>query len=127
MAVVSMSQPDFSDGKMMSIGAPCFFMRAARNSNEMPMGYWRAPAMVQGLELECDYPTMFWWSASMYFQPSASPNSWSHLDTSRNPVPDEEGFGITIVPLYTGWVRSFHEVGLGRFFFWASTVLKQIA
>src|SRR5262245_64023181 len=70
---------------------------------------------------------MFWWRASMYFQPSASPKSWSQLDTSRNPVPDEAGFGITIVPLYTGLVRSFHEVGLGRLFFWASTVLKQMA
>ena len=35
----------------------------------------------------------------MNFQPSASPKSWSQLDTSRNPVPDEAGFGITIVPL----------------------------
>src|SRR5215467_14541666 len=70
---------------------------------------------------------MFWWSASMYFHPSASPNSWSQLDTSRKPVPDEAGFGITIAPLYTGLVRSFQEAGLGRFFFWASTVLKQMA
>ena len=52
MAVVSMSQPDFSDGKTRSIGAPCFFTRAPRNSNEMPTGYSPAPAIVHGLEPE---------------------------------------------------------------------------
>jgi hypothetical protein len=35
----------------------------------------------------------------MYFQPSVSPKSCSQLLTSRKPVPDEAGFGITIVPL----------------------------
>src|SRR5439155_24132366 len=70
---------------------------------------------------------MFSWRASMYFQPSASPKSWSQLDTSRNPVPDEAGCGMTTWPLYTGFVRSFHEVGLGRLFFAASAVLKQMA
>src|SRR5438552_2351601 len=125
--VASMSQPEPSDGNTISIGAPCFFCRAARNSNDTPIGYSPAPAMVHGLEPECVYTPMFWWSASMYFQPSVSPKSCSQLVTSRNPVPEEAGFGITIVPLYTGLVRSFHEAGLGRLFFWASTVLKQMA
>ena len=35
----------------------------------------------------------------MYFQPSASPNICSQLETSRKPVPDEFGFGMTIMPL----------------------------
>ena len=35
----------------------------------------------------------------MYFHPSASPKSWSQLETSRKPVPDEAGFGMTICPL----------------------------
>ena len=35
----------------------------------------------------------------MYFQPSASPKSWSQLDTSRKPVPEDAGFGITTCPL----------------------------
>jgi hypothetical protein len=63
----------------------------------------------------------------MYFQPSSSPNICSQLDTSRKPVPDEFGLGITIMPLYSGLVRSFQEVGAFTPAFSASTVLKQIA
>ncbi len=35
----------------------------------------------------------------MYFQPSASPHSCSQADTSKKPVPDDAGCGITIWPL----------------------------
>ena len=35
----------------------------------------------------------------MYFQPSTSPKPCSHAETCRKPVPDEAGFGMTIVPL----------------------------
>ncbi len=44
--------------------------------------------------------------------------------TSKKPVPEEAGFGITIWPLYAGFVRSFHDSGFGMPFFCASTVLK---
>jgi hypothetical protein len=62
----------------------------------------------------------------MNFQALASPMIWIHDDTSRYPVPDDDGFGITICPLYTGFARSCHDSGLGMFFFAASAVLKQM-
>ena len=72
------------------------------------------------------YWAMFSCSASMNFHPSASPHICSHAVTSRKPVPLEAGCGITILPLYTGLVRSFQVTGFGRFCLAASTVLKQI-
>ena len=62
----------------------------------------------------------------MNFHASASPHICSHAVTSRKPVPLEAGCGITILPLYTGLVRSFQVTGFGRFCLAASTVLKQI-
>jgi hypothetical protein len=48
-------------------------------------------------------------------------------ETSRKPVPDEFGFGITTWSLYSGLVRSFQLFGAGRLSLAASAVLKQIA
>src|SRR6202158_1960677 len=121
----SRSQPRPSLGKMMSIGAPDFLVVTARYSNDMPIGNSPEPAERHGDEPECVYCAMFSCSASMNFQPSASPHSCSQAVTSKKPVPDDAGFGITILPLYTGLVRSFHVSGLGKFCFAASTVLKQ--
>src|SRR2546428_13109567 len=70
---------------------------------------------------------MFSCSASMNFHASASPHICNQPATSRKPVPDEAGLGITILPLYTGLVRSFHDSGLGSPCFPASAVLKQTA
>ena len=70
---------------------------------------------------------MFWWSASRYFQPSASPMRCRIDATERYPVPDEAGFGITTWPLYTGLVRSAQDVGAGRLCFLPTSVLKQKA
>src|SRR5437764_13702631 len=92
--VASMSQPEPSDGNTMSIGAPCFFCRAARNSNDTPIGYSPAPAMVHGLEPECVYTPMFWWSASMYLQHSVSPKSWIQLLESEKTLTAGAGFRI---------------------------------
>ena len=63
----------------------------------------------------------------MNAQASFSPNICSQAETSRKPVPDEFGFGITTWPLYSGLVRSFQLFGAARPSFCASTVLKQIA
>ncbi|MNP58902.1 hypothetical protein D3C76_1538580 [compost metagenome] len=41
-------------------------------------------------------------------------------------MPDEAGFGMTILPLYSGLVRSCQLTGLVRPCFSASTVLKQM-
>ena len=127
MPEASRSQPRPSLGKTISIGAPDFFTVTARYSNEMPIGNSPCPARVQGCEPECVYSAMFSCNASMNFQPSASPHICSQPATSRKPVPDEAGLGITILPLYTGLVRSFHDSGLGSPCFPASTVLKQTA
>ena len=69
----------------------------------MPTTYSPAAAMLQGLEPEWVYWAMFSCSASMYFQPpplpSSSPQSVSQAVTSKKPVPEDAGFGITIWPL----------------------------
>src|SRR5215471_20559078 len=95
----SRSQPSPSLGKMMSIGAPDFLVVTARYSKETPIGNSPDPAERHGAEPECVYCAMFSCSASMYFQPSASPHICSQPATSRKPVPEEAGFGITILPL----------------------------
>src|SRR2546429_3990261 len=123
----SRSQPSPSLGKMMSIGAPDFLVFTARYSNDTPIGNSPWPARAHGCEPECVYSATFSCSASMNFQASASPHICSQPATSRNPVPDDAGLGMTILPLYTGLVRSFHDSGLGRFCLPASTVLKQTA
>src|SRR6202008_1698269 len=123
----SRSHPRASVGKIMSIGAPDFFVVTARYSNEMPIGNSPDPAARHGADPECTYCAAFSCSASMNFQPSASPHICSQPATSRKPVPDDAGFGITILPLQEGLVRSFHDSGLGKFCFAASTVLKQTA
>ena len=38
----------------------------------------------------------------LYAQPSCSQNICNQALTSKNPVPDDAGFGITILPLYSG-------------------------
>ena len=83
----------------MSIGAPDFLVVTARYSNEMPIGNLARAAMRHGCEPECVYCAMFSCSASMNFQPSASPHICSQPATSRKPVPEDAGFGITILPL----------------------------
>src|SRR6185503_21028738 len=103
IAKASRSQPRPSFGNTRSIGAPLALLVLPRYSNEMPATYSPAAAMLQGLEPECVYCAMFSCSASMYFQPPplplSSPQSVSQALTSKNPVPDEAGFGITICPL----------------------------
>src|SRR6185436_2289060 len=79
---------------------------------------------LQGLEPEWVYCAMFWCSASMYSQPPFSPQSVNHAVTSKNPVPEDAGLGITTWPLKAGFVRSFQVSGFGMLRFFASTVLK---
>ena len=127
MAKASRSQPRPSLGNTRSMGAPLALLLWPRYSNEMPTVYSPAAAMLQGLEPECVYCAMFSCRPSMYFQPPplplSSPHSVSQALTSKKPVPDEAGLGITMESLYTGLARSAQEVGLGRFFFGPSTVL----
>ena len=96
MPMASRSQPSPSFGNTSSIGAPRAFSRLARYSKEMPTTYSPAAAAAQGREPECMYWAMFSCSASMNFQPSASPHSCSQADTSKKPVPLEAGCGMTI-------------------------------
>ena len=69
----------------------------------MPTTYSPAAAMLHGLVPECVYCAMFSCRASMNFQPPplplSSPHSASQAVTSKKPVPDEAGLGITIWPL----------------------------
>ncbi|CFN79536.1 Uncharacterised protein [Bordetella pertussis] len=83
--------------------------------------------MLQGLEPECVYEPMFLCKASMNAQPFSSPNICSQALTSKKPVPEDAGLGITILPAYSGLVRSCHEVGMGRFCLLASMVLTHTA
>ncbi len=98
MAVASMSQPRPSLGSTISIGAPSFFDFMARYSNAMPIGNSPCAAILHGLEPECVYRPMFLCRASMYCQPFCSPIICSQALTSRKPVPDEAGCGITTLP-----------------------------
>ena len=65
----------------------------------MPIGNSPAPACLHGCEPECVYMPMFSCSPSMNFHASASPHIWIQPLTSRKPVPDDAGFGMTILPL----------------------------
>ena len=65
----------------------------------MPTVNSPAAAEAQGFEPECMYCAMFSCRPSMNFQPSASPNICSQAVTSKKPVPDEAGCGITTWPL----------------------------
>src|SRR6266542_6506351 len=98
MPEASRSQPRPSLGKMMSIGAPDFLVVTARYSNDTPIGNSPAPACRQGFEPECVYCAMLSCSASMYFQASASPHICNQPATSRYPVPDDAGLGMTTLP-----------------------------
>src|SRR5438046_2388958 len=89
MPLASRSQPSPSVGKMMSMGAPDFFVVTARYSNDTPIGNSPAPAWRHGCEPECVYIPIFSCSASMNFQASASPHIRSQPATSRQPVPDD--------------------------------------
>src|SRR5437764_15262005 len=99
MPEASRSQPRPSLGKMTSIGAPDFLVVTARYSNDTPIGNSPAPACLQGCEPECVYMPMFSCNASMNFQASASPHICNQPATSRKPVPEDAGFGITTLPL----------------------------
>src|SRR5258705_9444279 len=112
MPVASMSQPSPSLGNTSITGAPDFLTCCARKSNEMPTTNSPAPDWRQGLEPECVYRAMFSCSASMYFQPPASPMVCSHAETSKNPVPLEAGVGATPLRLYAGWLESAPGPGL---------------
>ena len=59
----------------------------------------------------------------MKVQACASPIAFIQPAMARNPVPDEDGLGITIWPLNLGSVRSCHEAGIGAPAFFCSTVL----
>ena len=69
---------------------------------------------------------MFWCNSSINCQPCFSPKVCNQALTSRKPVPDEAGLGITILPLYSGLVRSCQLTGLVSPCFSASMVLKQM-
>src|SRR4029079_19298620 len=118
------SQPRPSFGNTRSIGAALALFEFARYSNEMPMTNSPCAAWLHGFESECVYCATFSCSRSMYSQPPFSPHSVSHAVTSKKPVPEEAGFGITTCPLYAGFVRSFQVSGFGMLRFFASTVLK---
>src|SRR5215217_6652179 len=92
-----------------------------------PIPAMRSPfaACTQGAEPECVYTAMFSCSASMNFQPSASPITCSQAAIVRYPVPDDAGCGITTLPLKPGPVRSFQDTGAFTFALPPSTVLKQ--
>src|SRR5262245_11583470 len=119
------SQPRPSFGNTRSIGAPFALFEFARYSNEIPTTNSPCAAWLHGFEPECVYCAMLSCSLSMYSQPPFSPQSVSHAVTSKKPVPDDAGLGITTWPLYTGFVRSLQVSGLGMLRFFASTVLKQ--
>src|SRR5687767_12300109 len=99
----SRSQPRPSFGNTRSIGAPLALLVLARYSNEIPTTNSPAAAMLHGLDPECVYCAMFSCSASMNFQPSPlpslSPHRLSHAVTSKKPVPELAGLGITTWPL----------------------------
>jgi len=59
-------------GRIISTGAPSFFILAATYSNDTPMARSPAAASLQGLEPDFVYSAMFLSSASRYFQPSGS-------------------------------------------------------
>src|SRR3954462_6889407 len=103
MPMASRSQPSPSLGKTSSMGAPFILLVLPRYSNEMPATYSPAAAMLHGLEPLCVYCAMLSCSASMYFQPPplppSSPQRESHAVTSKKPVPDDAGLGITTCPL----------------------------
>src|SRR2546426_645811 len=117
MPEASRSQPRPSLGKTMSIGAPDFLVVTARYSKDTPIGNSPCPARAQGCEPECVYSAMFSCSASMNFHASASPHICNQPATSRKPVPDEAGLGITILPFYTGLGRTLPDFGFRRFLF----------
>ena len=50
----------------------------------------------------------------------------SHAETVKNPVPDDAGCGITSVPLYSGFVKSSYDSGIGKFFFFNSSLFTAI-
>src|SRR5438045_1349023 len=127
MPEASRSHASSSVGKMMSMGAPDLFDVTARYSNDTPIGTSTAPAWRHGCEPECVYIPIFSCSASMNFQASASPHICSQPATSRKPVPEDAGFGITILPSYTGLARAYHDAGFGRPCFRPSTALPQTA
>src|SRR5262245_48074075 len=103
MPNASRSQPSPSFGNTRSIGAPLALLVLARYSKLMPSTNSPEAAMLHGLDPECVYIAMFSCSASMYFQPSPlpslSPHRLSHAVTSKKPVPELAGLGITIWPL----------------------------
>src|SRR3954470_11380967 len=103
IANASRSQPRPSLGNTRSMGAPLALLVLPRYSNEIPIRYSPDAAMLQGLEPEWVYCAMLSCSASMYFQPpplpASSPHIVSQAVTSKKPVPEEAGFGITIRPL----------------------------
>src|SRR5260221_6452701 len=111
IAKASRSQPSPSFGNTRSIGAPFALLVLPRYSKEMPATNSPAAAWLQGLEPECVYCAMLACSLSMYSQPPFSPHSVSHAVTSKNPVPEDAGLGMTTWPLNSGLVRSFQVSG----------------
>ena len=59
-------------GRIISTGAPSFFIFMATYSNEMPMARSPDAVSLQGLEPDFVYSAMFLSSASRYFHPSGS-------------------------------------------------------
>jgi hypothetical protein len=85
------------------MGAPLALLLLARYSKEIPTTYSPAAAMLHGRLPECVYCAMFSCSPSMNFQPpplpASSPNIVSQAVTSKKPVPELAGLGITTWPL----------------------------
>src|SRR4026209_889808 len=97
--LASISYPEPSGASPIATGEPFLIISWATYSNETPMARSPAAESLQGLEPDFVYSAMFLSSASMYFQPAASPLRCRMDSTERYPVPEEAGFGITTWPL----------------------------
>src|SRR4249920_1465959 len=95
------------------------------NANDTPIAYSPVAAALHGREPDLMYCAMFLSSSFRYCQPFSSPFIWRMLTTCAYPVPELAALGMTIWPLYTGFSRSCHDVGIGRLFFFSTSVLTQ--
>jgi|SRR6185312_4428938 hypothetical protein len=95
------------------------------NANDRPIAYSPVAAILHGREPDLMYCAMFLSRSFRYCQPFASPFICRMLSIIRKPVPELAALGMTIWPLYTGLSRSCHDAGIGRFFFFSTSVLTQ--
>src|SRR4030095_7981901 len=95
------------------------------NAKEMPIAYSPVAAALHGREPDLMYWAMFLSRSFRYCQPFSSPFICRMLTTCAYPVPELAALGITICPLSTGCSRSGHDVGIGRLFFFKTSVFTQ--